>query len=230
MLDFNIYGLRARVNFISRNDEEEVAGLLKFFLIEHVEKVEVNLDFIKEEVAQEIGGLFYRYLAEIGIWAIHSGGFHFKGGHLVVGPSDCGKSTMSYLAMKNGFSLLSDDITLLKESANGIEILPFYSTIFLNDEAIVPEPEQFKPAILKYFLFPSAISGPTFVKKTKKKIDLLRRLTPQLLWSYNRKEQERQKRLLEKLCDYPAFEVCWGQDLRGDSSLFREMLNEIVQG
>ena len=41
MLDFNIYGLRARVNFISRNDEEEVAGLLKFFLIEHVEKVEV---------------------------------------------------------------------------------------------------------------------------------------------------------------------------------------------
>jgi len=230
MLDFDIYGLKARVNFINRNDEKEVAGLLKFFLIEHIEKVEVDLDFIKEEAVQEIGGLFYRYLAEIGIWAMHSGGFHFKGGHLVVGPSDCGKSTMSYLAMRDGLPILSDDITLLRESANGIEMLPFYSTIFLNDEAIVPEPEQFKPAILKYFLFPSAISGTTFVKKKNKKIDLLKRLTPQLLWSYNRKEQEKQKRLLEKMCSYPAFEVCWGQELRGDSSVFREILNEVVQG
>ncbi len=58
MLDFDIYGLKARVNFINRNDEKEVAGLLKFFLIEHIEKVEVDLDFIKEEAVQEIGGLF----------------------------------------------------------------------------------------------------------------------------------------------------------------------------
>ncbi|MEA3280022.1 MAG: hypothetical protein U9Q38_05435 [Thermodesulfobacteriota bacterium] len=230
MLDFDIYGLRARVSFTSRNDEEDVAGLLKFFLTKHVEKAELSLKFKKEKMAQEVGRLFYPYLAEIGIWAIHSGGFHFKGGHLVVGPSDCGKSTMSYLAMKQGFFLLSDDITLLRESDSGIEILPFYSTIFLNDEAIVPDPAQFKPAILKYFLFPRAISGPTCVKKTKKRINLLRRLTPQLLWSYDRKEQGRQKRFLEKLCDYPAFEVCWGRDLREDAFLFKEVLNEIVQG
>jgi len=33
--------------------EKEVAGLLKFFLIEHIEKVEVDLDFIKKRQSRK---------------------------------------------------------------------------------------------------------------------------------------------------------------------------------
>lgn len=230
MLKLDIYGLRTQIDFIRPKDEEEVTHLLKFFLKENIKEVDVNLSFKKKEVPQEIGSLLFPCLAEAGIWAMHSGGFHFKGGHLTVGPSECGKSTLSYMAMKNGLLLVSDDITLLRESDNGIEILPFYSIIFLKDKAIIPRPELFKPALLKYLLIPRTNNGPTFIKKMKKKVDLLRRLVPQFLWSYDRRAQKMQKYLLEKLCDYPAFELCWGVDLKENDLRFRKVLDEIIQG
>ena len=230
MLDLDIYGLRVRINFVDPDDEAGVTGLLRLFVRERSEKAYVGIDFRKKESSQEIGGLLFPFLAEQGIWAIHSGGFHYNGGRLTVGPSDCGKSTLSYMAMKNGLSLLSDDIALLRESSEGIEILPFYSTIFLRDRTVVPGLELFKPGALKCFFFPRAVRGPTCVEKMDKRIDLLKGLVPQFLWSYDRDIQERQKIFLEKLCGYPAFEVCWGRELFEDITVFREILDAVVQG
>jgi len=229
ILNVNIYGLKARINCFGLEEKEDVARLLSLFLKDETEKSEAALDFRKKETPQEIGGLVFPHLARKGIWAMHSGGFHFHGGHLTVGPSDCGKSTFSHMAMKNGLDLLSDDITLLRETSDGVEMLPFYSTMFLKEGMIVPEQARYKPATLKYLLLPKIDNGSVYLKKVKKKIDLLRKLVPQFLWSYNRDEQKRQKRFLEMMCHYPAYEVYWGSGLFHDHTLFRGILDEIVQ-
>jgi len=230
MLTVDIYGLKIRIGFIRNTDEEEVTSLLNLFLKDRLEKVDVDLKFKKKQRAQEIGGLIFPHLAKRNIWAVHSGGFHYQGGHLTVGPSNCGKSTLSFLAMQNGFSLLSDDVTLLRETDDRIEILPFYAAFFLYNKAIAPEPELFKPATLKYFLLPRSIKGRTFVKKVEKRSYLMRKLVPQFLWSYCKNEQTRQKNFLEKLCNLPAYKIYWGQELRDNNFFFKDLLNEIVSG
>jgi len=228
-LNIDVYGLRVRINCSHEEDEREVARLLAFFLKNEIEEVDATLDFTRKETPQEIGSLLFPHLSRKGIWAMHSGGFHFDGGYLTIGPSDCGKSTFSHAAMNNGLFLLSDDITLMKESADSVEILPFYSTIYLKDKMIVPEPHLFKRAMLKVLLMPRANNGSIILKKIDKKIDILRKLVPQLLWSYSGNEQARQKRFLERMCDYPAYEVYWGPELFQDDAIFRNILDEIMQ-
>jgi len=229
ILNVNIYGLTARINCCTPEEKGEIARLLSMFLRKDNQEAEVTLTFKKKETPQEVGGLLYSHLARKGIWAMHSGGFHFHGGHLTTGPSDCGKSTFSHMAMKNGLDLLSDDITLLKETPDGVEMLPFYSTMYLKSGTISPERERYKPATLKFLILPKCNNGSISLKKIRKKIDLLRKLVPQFLWSYNRDEQRRQKRFLEKMCHYPAYEVYWSSGLFHDHTLFREILDEIVQ-
>ncbi len=229
ILNVNIYGLKARINCFGLEEKEEIARLLSMFLRKEKQETEVTLKFKKKETPQEIGGLLFPHLARKGIWAMHSGGFHFHGGHLTVGPSDCGKSTFSHMAMKNGLDLLSDDITLLRETPDGFEMLPFYSTMYLKNGTISPERERYKPAVLRCLLLPRSNNRSISLKKVKKRIDLLRKLVPQFLWSYNRDEQKRQKRFLEKMCHYPAYEVYWGSGLFHDHTLFKRILDEIVQ-
>ena len=229
ILNIDVYGLRARINCPHEEDGREVARLLVFFLKNDIEEVDATLDFTRKETPQEIGGLLFPHLSRKGIWAVHSGGFHFHGGYLTIGPSDCGKSTFSHAAMKNGLFLLSDDITLMKDCADGVEMLPFYSTMYLKDKMIVPEPHLFQPATLKVLLMPRSNNGSISLKKIDKKIDILRRMVPQLLWSYNGNEQKKQKRFLERMCDYPAYEVYWGPELFQDDAVFRNILDEIMQ-
>ncbi len=229
ILNVNIYGLKARINCFGLEEKEEIARLLSMFLRKEKQETEVTLKFKKKETPQEIGGLLFPHLARKGIWAMHSGGFHFHGGHLTVGPSDCGKSTFSHMAMKNGLDLLSDDITLLRETPDGFEMLPFYSTMYLKNGTISPERERYKPAVLRCLLLPRSNNRSISLKKVKKRIDLLRKLVPQFLWSYNRDEQKRQKQFLEKMCHYPAYEVYWGSGLFHDHTLFKRILDEIVQ-
>jgi hypothetical protein len=229
ILNVNIYGLRAKINCFGREERDDVARLLSLFLKDEMEEAEIALDFRKKETPQEIGSLLFPHLARKEIWAMHSGGFHFHGGHLTVGPSDCGKSTFSHMAMKNGLDLLSDDITLLRETPGGFEMLPFYSTMYLKNGTISPERERYKPAVLRCLLLPRSNNRSISLKKVKKRIYLLRKLVPQFLWSYNRDEQKRQKRFLEMMCHYPAYEVHWGSGLFHDHTLFKRILDEIVQ-
>lgn len=229
ILNVNIYGFKARINCFGPEEKKDVARLLSFFLKDETEEAETTLVFRKKETPQEVGGLLFPHLARKGIWAMHSGGFHFHGGHLTIGPSDCGKSTFSHMAMKSGLDLLSDDITLMRKTPDGVEMLPFYSTIYLKNGTISPERERYKPAMLKFLILPRFNNSSISLKKIKKKIDLLRRLVPQFLWSYDRSEQMLQKRFLEMICHYPAYEIFWGSGLFHDHTLFRGILDEIVQ-
>ena len=229
LLDINVYGLRARINCFSPDEEEAVGRLLSFFLTGEAAGAAPILDFRRKETPQEIGGRLFPLLAQRGIWAMHSGGFHFQGGCLAVGPSDCGKSTFSHMAMKNGLDLLSDDITLLRETGEGIEMLPFYSVIFLKHKAIAPGRDRYKPATLKFLLLPRYGEGSLYTKRIEKKGELLRKIVPQFLWSYSAAEQKPQKLFVERLCHYQAYEVSWGSRLFHDHTLFKRMLDEIVQ-
>jgi len=228
MLNFDIYGLKTGITFKDSKEQAEVAELLQFFLKDTLVEVDIIIEFKKKQRAQEIGALIYPHLAERNIWAMHSGGFHYRGGWLTIGPSNCGKSTFTSVAMRNGLSILSDDITLIRPADQGIELLPFYAKIFINDRALVPEPEAFKTGFLKSFVMPRKVDRTTSVKKLGKRSDLLRKLVPQFLWSYNEKEQGRQKVFVEKLCEYPAFEVCWGPEIWSEHFDFQDILNEIV--
>lgn len=229
ILDLNVYGLRARIRCFGRDEEEGVSRLLSLFLTGEAEGRAAILDFKKRDTPQEIGRLLFPLLAERRIWAMHSGGFHFQGGCLAVGPSNCGKSTFSHMAMQNGFDLLSDDITLLRKTHEGVEMLPLYSVIYLKDGMIRPGNERFKPAMLKFLLFPQPHNASWFIRRIQKKSELLRRLVPQFLWSHSSDEQQRQKRFLEGMCRYPAYELHWGPGLFHDHTLLRTMLDEIVQ-
>ncbi|MFC1867711.1 hypothetical protein ACFL0H_06215 [Thermodesulfobacteriota bacterium] len=228
-LDVNIYGLRARINCLCQEDKRDISRLLKFFLDDEIAPTERVFDFRKKETPQEVGGLIFPQLARKGIWVMHSGGFHFHGGFLTLGPSNCGKSTFSHMAMKHGYPLLSDDVTLMRENADNIELLPFYSAIYLKDKMIIPKQEFFKPVALKCLLMLRFNNGPVRVKKIEKKIEKLRKITPQFLWSYRTSEQKRQKRFVEKMCDYPAYEVYWNSDMFGDIAPFKGILDEIIQ-
>lgn len=229
ILHVNIYGLKARIRCHGPEEERDAALLLSLFLVDNLDEVDATLDFKKRERPQEIGGLLFSHLAAQGVWALHSGGFHFHGGHLTVGPSDCGKSTFSHMAFLHGFDLLSDDITLLRETPEGVELLPLYPAIYLKDGVVLPERTRYQPAMLKFLLLPKARGGAPQIKEMKKRIEVLRSLTPQVLWSYHESEQDRQKRLIEILCHYPAYEVYWNRTLYEDHVLFRSMLDEIVQ-
>lgn len=228
MLSFNIYELRAGIEYNRRQDGREISDLLGLFPEITQDETDVVFKFKKNQRAQEIGSLIYPHLAARNIWAMHSGGFHYRGGRLTIGPSNCGKSTFTSIALKNGLPVLSDDITLIREVDGQVELLPFYAKIFLKDRAIVPETNVFKPAILKSFILPKKTNGTTYVKKPGKRIDLLKRLVPQLLWSYQGVEKERQKNIIERLCDYPAFEVYWGPDIFEDHFDFKGLLDEVV--
>ncbi|MBN2059577.1 MAG: hypothetical protein JW882_04085 [Deltaproteobacteria bacterium] len=229
ILDVNIYGLRTRIECLCEEDRRDISRLLKFFLEDGIAPAVRPLSFRKKAVPQEIGSLLFPRLARKGIWVMHSGGFHFNGGFLTVGPSDCGKSTFSHMAMKHGCPLLSDDVTLMKEKAEDIELLPFYSALYLKHEVIVPDQALFKTAELKCLLLPRFNNGPVRVKKIEKKIEKLRRIAPQFLWSYCSAEQKRQKRFVEKMCNYPAYEVYWNSDMFTDAAPFRVILDEIIQ-
>ncbi len=229
MLGFNIYGLRAGIQYNRRKEGREISDLLGLFPRIAQDETDVVLKFKKRQRAQEIGALIYPHLAARNIWALHSGGFHYSGGgRLTIGPSNCGKSTFTSIALKNGLPVLSDDITLIRQVDGKIELLPFYAKIYLNDRVLVPETGVFRPAILKSFILPKKINDTTYVKKIGKRSDLLKRLVPQLLWSYEGVEKERQKNIIEKLCDYPAFEVYWGPDIFSKHFDFKGLLDEVV--
>ncbi len=220
--------MKTRINIRNKKEEAEVAELLNLFLVDTLDESDIIIEFRKKQRPQEIGALIYPHLAKKDIWAMHSGGFHYQGGRLTIGPSNCGKSTFTLIALQNGLSIVSDDITLIRLSDLGVELLPFYAKIFLKDRVLVPEPEVFKPGTLKSFVLPRKINGTTFVSKLGKRSDLLRRLVPQFLWSYNDGEQEKQKVFMERLCNYPAFEVGWGPHFWNDNFNFQDLLNEII--
>ena len=230
MLNLDIYGLKVRINFVRPEDEKELTSLLKLFLRKEGGGVDLELEFKKEERPQEIGGLLFPHLAKRGIWAMHAGAFQFKKGFLTIGPSCSGKSTLSFLALEKGFSVISDDVTLVRESGRFVEMLPFYSIIFLNGRSTSLELQTLKPAILKYLIFPKLTSGFNLVKRLEKKVDILKKIVPQFLWSLDRSTQEKQKRFLEKICNCPGFEMYWNTNLLKDDSIFRGMLNEVMQG
>lgn len=271
MLKLNIYGLRVAITFRYKKTEQAVARILNIFLQENLEAVDVFLNHRQKYLPRAIGSQIFPLLAKKDIWGMHAGGFHLDGGLLTIGHSNCGKSTLSYMAYKKGLVLVSDDITLLRESQRGIEMLPFFASIFLKNEKavlksgllpptqkqrpallqgiaaitdllssifflkareIVPEPGLFKPAILKYLIFPKhagAINS-TCVKRVAKKVDLMKKISPQFLWSYEKEIQKQQSSFLEKLCGYPAFEISLAPDLLNNFALFEEVLNEISQG
>ncbi len=229
MLNLNIYGLKVQLHFASWSDETKAADLFALFLNDDHDEADVSFEFGKNVARQEIARHLFPFLAEREIWAIHSGGFHYHGGHLTVGPSNCGKSTFSYMAAKNDLFLLSDDITLMKDTASGVEVLPFYSALYLKHKVILPDSSIFKPTLLKYLLLPRFSKGAFCIRKIEQRSDLLRQLVPQFLWSYNKREQEKQKRFLELLCNYPAFEVYWNETMFDDHRLLRDVLDAIVQ-
>jgi len=228
MPGFNIYGLRAGIQCNRSKEEREISALLALFPGITQDETDVVLKFKKKQRAQEIGALIYPHLAARNIWAMHSGGFHYRGGRLTIGPSNCGKSTFTSIALENDLPVLSDDITLMRQVDGKIELLPFYAKIFMNDRVLVPETDVFKPGILESFILPKKINGTTYVKKLGKRSDLLKRLVPQLLWSYEGVEKEGQKNIIEKLCDYPAFEVYWGPDIFKKQFDFKGLLDEVV--
>ena len=271
MLKFDIYGLKVAITFRYKKTEQAVARLLNIFLQENLEAVDVHLHQRQKYLPRTIGSQVFPLLAQKAVWGIHAGGFHLNGGLLTVGHSNCGKSTLSYMAHKNGFLLVSDDITLLRESPEGIEMLPFFTSIslknkkillnpgllsptqkqrpaflqgisaildrlssifFLKTREIVPNPERFKPAILQYLTFPNYTdaNNATRVKRVTQKADLMKKISPQFLWAYDKKIQKQQSLFLEKLYRYPAFEISLAPDLLNNFALFEEMLNEISQG
>jgi len=230
MLACDIYGLKTRIRFLREEDEGEVAQLLRFFLKKDIDRVDVDLGFKKKAVAREIGSLLFPCLAEIGIWAVHAGGFHKNGVILTVGPSECGKSTLTYEALKRGLYVLGDDIILLRENQEGIEALPFFSTISLRDETVTPEAECFRPGLVRAFLLPRLTRDGTCVKRLERGSDLMQNLVPQFLWSSRKEISHAQALFLERLCAYPAYELGWGPEIREEPRVFEGMLHEIVQG
>ncbi len=150
MLKLDIYGLKIQIKCKYSKTEKDLTLLLRHFIKNNLEDVHIKIDLKEKVLPRAIGEDIFPHLAEKKIWGIHAGGIHYNGGHLVLGPSQCGKSTLCYTAMKKGFDIVSDDITLLKESGNTIEMLPLYAGIFLKNKKIGMETNSLNIKIDKF--------------------------------------------------------------------------------
>jgi len=227
---FDIYGLRVEMGFASMEEAGEVSRLLGLFVRERGGEVDLSFNYAKREKAKEIGTFLLPLLARRGIWSMHAGGFHFEGGLLVVGPSGSGKSTFSHLALENGLSIVSDDITLLREKGEAIELLPFYSVVCVREGDISPDIGRFGAGSLRAILFPRLVKGRVEVRRVKGRGEVTRRLVTGLLWSYEIEIRERQKEFLERMSTYPAFEVDWNLGIFDNPGTFERILDETLQG
>ncbi|MCB0257820.1 MAG: hypothetical protein KDI55_29190, partial [Anaerolineae bacterium] len=69
---------------------------------------------------------------------LHASAVRLPGGHVIafLGESGWGKSTLAAALQARGSSLISDDSISLKTTAGGVELVPSYTGLRLNDDSI----------------------------------------------------------------------------------------------
>ncbi len=228
-LNLSLYGLKAQISCKKAEDRLGLAEILRFFITESKIVPDVKINFVKKQFLMEVGRFFWPRLAKKGIWTLHTGGFNYKGGVLVPGLSNSGKSTTTYSALQSGLKIIGDDVVLIRSKGDELEMLPVYGTIFFRDNPIKPKADQFKSGILKRIIFPVKTSKPSFIKPIKKEIDVLKLLTAQVLWAYDKRTQKKQKDFIERLLLYPAYKLYWNEDMVQDKKIIRRLMHDIVQ-
>lgn len=71
---------------------------------------------------------------------------------LISGNQNCGKSTLAFTLLQNGFSLLADDDCFLKLKGNEIQVFPFPTKMGLQDNILKKYP-QFNKYVLKDYRY-----------------------------------------------------------------------------
>lgn len=75
-------------------------------------------------------------LRENGLFPMHAAALQQGGeGVLIVADSDCGKSTMTYSLVRQGWDYLSDDAILIRDQGANVEAIPFRRMFGLDAEA-----------------------------------------------------------------------------------------------
>lgn len=228
MLECDIYGLKARIDFRSSEDERGIKELFEFFIHKDINNIDIDIKFNKRRLLLEIGGLLFPHLARRGLYAFHAGCIVLNDGVLIVGPSDSGKSTIVKAALRTGIPLLADDVVILSSREEGIVVRPFYSKILLDGEEVKID-ESFRNGIqLDFIIFPVPVDNFTFYNRINSKIDIVRKLVPQILWSEDSHIQEDQKDFILKLGNYSAFDLYWSLEDRDNPSKIMEAIDAMV--
>ena len=230
MLYLDIYGLKCRLVFSRKSEKKGIRDILSLFIKPKV-KPDVVFDYLQTGRVQDIGPYLFYPLSRRNIFTIHAAGIHYKNGvHLIAGVSSSGKSTLSCLALKYDFSITGDDIVLVRANRQKIEALPFYSRVFLKNRTIIPGREVFKPGPVTALVFPQYSNGPVKLKKITDPKIIMRLLSRQFLWAYEKKALLSQKNLFQELCRLPAYDLEWNKNKIKNKTDFMRLFDEIVQG
>lgn len=229
MLECNIHGLRVRIDFPSPDDECDIKELLEFFVHTDIKGIDLDIRFIKKTLPQEIGGFLFPHLARRGLYSFHAGCIAIDGGILISGPSDSGKSTISKAIHRAGIPVIADDVVILSRREENILVRPFYSKIQLDGEMVRVD-ESFKQGIeLKFIIFPIPVDNFTFFNRVNSRMDIVRRLVPQILWSKEPDIQKEQKDFILQLSEYEAFYLYWSLEDRDNPSKIVEAIDAMVR-
>jgi hypothetical protein len=171
---------------------------------------------------------------------------------MFVGPSRSGKSTLTSLLASCGWSYLSDDILLLRESGQNIEALAFRRFFALTEETITAaklQPTRFgqsaKERVIPQDHFsssqiesaiPSTIVYPTVTRETTSRIipltprESMTRILRFCPWaSFDKPTSVEHLRVLGRLANTTsAFELFAGTDLFYEPKLAAELVQSCV--
>lgn len=176
-----------------------------------------------------------------GLHAVHAAALEKDGvGYLIAGPSGRGKTTSCLALTRAGFRCLSDDHPLLRQTAHGLELLPFRDRIDVTDRTVgfFPElraaEERLHPGPWKrsfrleqvfedsrpqgcrpgYLLFPRIVDRPESHLEPLPKARALEELLPEALLVLDRELAQRQFRLLSRLVQSVAcYRLHFGRDV-----------------
>ncbi len=125
-------------------------------------------------------------LRKHGLCGLHANGLVKDGsGILFIGDTGSGKSTTALSLIRQGWSYLSDDVTMLRDSANGVEALAFQKGFFFSPDLANHYPELNKAVETsslngqKRFLDISSIYPGRFVSSCFPKALIFPKIVPQ---------------------------------------------------
>ena len=193
---------------------------------ERYSQIEVSSRYIPSQIAPIINPL----LAKNEIWGFHGAGvIHEKGALVFLGKSGTGKSTLIQIFLRLGLKIIGDDIILMKDTEEGIDVLPFFCGIQAEDKSsirTIPY-SSFSSGRLSNIFILSGIGDKTVIKGPIPKASLKREIYENMLWALDESIIRKQLVFVEKLILTEGYYMTPGHDIFKRANLVIEHIEKV---
>jgi len=230
-LCFDIYGVRLKIIF-KKSGIEDLKKLFFPFLVECEEEGKFHkLDFEPKSSPTEIAPMINPIFAKKGIWGFHGAGVIYKKRALVfLGKSGAGKSTLTRIFLSLGLKIIGDDIILMKDTEEGIDVLPLFHGIQEKDKSSIKpiHYSNFSAGNLSKIFILSGIRDKTKISGPISSTLLKKEIYKNMLWGLDKDTIKKQLAFVEKLILNPAYYMILGHDILKEEELLIYNIEQIA--